>query len=42
MDHIIDIEDLSFTYMKGTPYERLALKNVNITANTANLKNAML
>ncbi len=31
MNHIIDIEGLSFTYMKGTPYERLALKDVNLT-----------
>lgn len=37
MDHIIDIEGLSYTYMKGTPYERLALKDVNLTVDSGNI-----
>ena len=37
MDHIIDIEGLSYTYMKGTPYERLALKDVNITVDSGDI-----
>lgn len=30
----IKLENLSFTYMKGSPYEKNALKNINLTINS--------
>ena len=30
----IEVEDLSYIYMKGTPFEKSALKNINLKINT--------
>ncbi len=34
MSAIIEIQDLNFTYQPGSPYQRQALKNINLTLNS--------
>ena len=37
MSNIIDIKDLSYVYLPGTPYEQQALKNINMVLNQGEL-----
>ncbi|NLO21146.1 MAG: energy-coupling factor transporter ATPase [Syntrophomonadaceae bacterium] len=37
MSKIIDIKDLSYVYLPGSPYEQQALKNINISLNQGEL-----